>query len=469
MNEVPSLITLCIGAIKNAILDEENGNLHHIYLLPAELFDQIVQNLPSLALQNLQDAMPYVNNEEACSSDDCSKESIERKRLESFSIAWRTLFKSRWKDVQHDELTTDWQQHLRSCLDATEEMVFHRFLGKVGIPDTLLQLISCEVQVSRSKSYSKLNYQFERFGVYARCLRLHSIQCVAEICNLLRNCQLENLDINCLKTKEQVFGVCKLLEQNKETLASVEFVKCELLADHVSDMCDSLHMQGFENNVIKRFSIKRSMFFNCSPFPLPPGLELLLLKARGLTSLILCDDHIRREAARLVFDTLLETESGLQVLNLSQNNIKGWLSHIKRRTHNCINPDLHTNKRLDALRVLNLRACNLQKDDADCLKYAMVYMPNLEVLDLSGNHLKNNGIESLIPYFVEKSKSDTPLTDLYLENCEISLNGASQLLQALAQGKLELLDLQQNPFCEKSDVAYVLAEFQVDGRPNILL
>lgn len=35
----------------------ENGNISYVYELPSELFDQIVPNLPPLALQNLQDAM----------------------------------------------------------------------------------------------------------------------------------------------------------------------------------------------------------------------------------------------------------------------------------------------------------------------------------------------------------------------------------------------------------------------------
>lgn len=151
------------------------------------------------------------------------------------------------------------------------------------------------------------------------------------------------------------------------------------------------------------------------------------------------------KTAKLVFDTLLEAESCLQVLDLSENNVRllynymilfiacgfyitilkfqiaGWLSHFKWGSRSCVNTDRQINKSLKSLRLLNLRylkchchlyditwpilylriiifVCrcnNLQKDDADCLKYAMVYMPNLEVLNLSENPLQDEGIRSV--------------------------------------------------------------------------
>ncbi|KAI3801117.1 hypothetical protein L1987_29220 [Smallanthus sonchifolius] len=589
MPEVPSLITLCIAAIKDAILDE-NGNLPYVYKLPSELFDLLLPNLPPLGLQNLQDAMPSVSSSDSWLSDNCLNPSRKRKRFENFDIAWKALYESRWSVVQQDESITDWQQtywekHLQNCLDATAETVsitlFDGFLGDVEIPDALLKYISYEGHVSRSRSYSKLAYHCERFGVYARCLRLQNVHCVADIGYLLRNSQLEHLKIHWLKSKEQVAGLCKLLAQNKETLASIEFVHCKLPANLVTAICESLHVKGFETDVIKSFSIKRSSFLDCSDFPLPLGLESLLIATSGLTSLLLSDIHMWWKTAKLVFDTLLEAESCLQVLDLSEN-IAGWLSHFKWRFPSCINTDRQINKSLKSLRLLNLRCNNLKRDDADCLKYAMVYMPNLEVLNLSENPLQDEGVRILVPYLVEKSKSDTPLAELHLENCELSCHGASQLLEVLAalnvplrslsigenhltskfgtslgrflhsgiqtldvkgiglglagfsdaqteitqdmsivrinisgngggansadflskvisqapklisvnassnwipieslpaicsflkagKGKLEHLNLRQNPLCNKPDIASMLAEFQTNGKPNILL
>ncbi|XP_071698617.1 uncharacterized protein [Rutidosis leptorrhynchoides] len=464
MNKVPSLITLCIGSIKDAILDEENGNLHHVYVLPPELFNQIIPNLPSLALQNLQDAKSFVSSNEDCSSDDCLRPSKRQKRFENFDSAWKELYKLRWNEAQHDKSTPNWQpiyweKHLQNCLDAIAETVsitlFDGFLGEVEIPDTLLQCISYGGHLSRSKSCSKLTYHCERFGIYARRLRLQSVHCVAEIGNILKTSRLEHLEVNWLKSKEQVDGLCKLLDQNKETLASVDLVHCKLPATLVSAICDSLHVKGYETNVIKTFSIKRSSFLDSSSFPLPLGLESLLIAATNLTSLILSDNHIWWKTAKLIFDTLLEAESGLQVLDLSENNISGWLSHFKWRSPNCINPGLQTIKCLNSLRVLNLRANGLQKHDVDCLKYAMVYMPNLKVLNLSENSLENDGIMMLVPYLIEKSKSETPLDELYLENCDISR--ANQLLPALASFTvpLKFLSLGENPFfCLANDEYY---------------
>ncbi|KVI12316.1 NACHT, LRR and PYD domains-containing protein 13 isoform X1 [Cynara cardunculus var. scolymus] len=602
MSEVPSLITLCIGAIKNAILDE-NGNLPYVYKLPSELFDRLLPHLPPLALQNLQDAMPSVSSNDYWFSDDCLKPSRKRKRFENFDIAWKALYKSRWsviqklsvdflpEDVQQDEPITNWQQiywekHLQNCLDAAAEMVsitlFDGCLGDVEIPDALLKYISYEGNLSRSRSYLKLAYHCERFGLYARCLRLQSVHCVAEIGHLLRKSRLEFLEVHWIKSKEQVEGLCKVLEQNKETLASIEFIHCKLPASLVTAICESLHVKDFETNVIKNFSIKRSSFLDSSYFPLPLGLESLLSAASGLTSLVLSDNHMWWKTAKMVFDTLLDTDSGLQVLDLSENNIAGWLSHFKWGSPSLINSDRQIDKYLKSLRVLNLRSNNLQKDDADCLKYAMVYMPNLEVLNLSDNPLQDDGIRIFVPYLVKKSKCDIPLAELYLDNCELSCHGASQLLKVLsalnvplkslsigdnhltskfgpslgkfllsgiqalnvkgvglgssgfsdaqeeiteelslvrinisdncggirtanflskmisqapnlvsvnasnnwmpmeslpticsvlkaAKGKLEHLDLRQNTLCNKGNIASLLAEFQINGKPNILL
>ncbi|XP_076898372.1 uncharacterized protein LOC143551914 isoform X2 [Bidens hawaiensis] len=590
MRQVPSLISLCIGAIKDAILDE-NGNISYVYQLPSELFDKLLPNLPPLAMQNLQDAMPCSSSDDTSFSDTCIGPSRKRKRCENFDLIWKALYKSRWSIDKQDELTTNWQQsywekHLQNCLDATAETVsvtlFDGFLGDVEIPDALLKHISYEGHINKSRSYSKLAYHCERFGLYTRRLRLHSVHCVADIGYLLKNSQLEYLEVQWLKSKEQVEGLCKLLEQNKETLASIEFAHCKLPANLVTAICESLHEKGFETNVVKSFSFKRSSFLDASQFPLPLGLESLLMATSALTSLVLSDNHLWWKTAKLVFDTLLEAESCLQVLDLSENNIAGWLSHFKWGSPSCINPGRQISKSLRLLRVLNLRCNNLEKDDADCLKYAMVYMPNLEVLNLSENPLQDEGIKVLVPYLVEKSKCGTPLVELNLESCELTCRGASQLLEALGalnvplktlfigdnhltskfgpslgkflhsgikslcikgiglgstgfsdaqkeinqdlrivrinisgnaggvgsaeflskmcshapnlvsvgassnwipveslpavcsflkagKGVLAYVNLRQNPLCDKPDIASLLAEFQVDGKPNILL
>ncbi|KAL7587179.1 hypothetical protein Lser_V15G38984 [Lactuca serriola] len=483
MSEVPSLINLCIGAIKDAIL-EENGNLPFVYKLPAELFDQLLPNLPPLALQNLQEAIPSVSSTDQGFVDDSLKPSRKRKRFDNFDIAWKALYESRWSDVQkftldslpedveQNESTTNWQQiywerHLQNCLDAVAEMVsitlFDGFLGEVEISDALLKSITYERHLSMPKSYLKLEYHCERFGLYARCLRLRNVHCVAEIGHLLRKSRLEYLETHWIKSKEQVAGLCKLLEQNNDTLSTVEFLNCKLPASLVTAICDSLCVKGFESNVIKNFSIKRSSFLDSSYFPLPLGLESLLSAASGLTKLSLSDSHIWWKTAKMLFDTLLDTESGLQVLDLSENFIAGWLSHFKWGSPNCIKPHIKINKSLPSLRVLNLRSCNLQKSDVDCLKNVMTYMPNLEVLNLSENQLQDEGIKVLIPCLVEKSKCPTPLAELYLEHCELSCMGASQLIKFLESLKTPLKSLSLGYNYLSSNFGPFLGKFLLSG------
>ncbi|PWA52473.1 Leucine-rich repeat, ribonuclease inhibitor subtype [Artemisia annua] len=122
----------------------------------------------------------------------------------------------------------------------------------------------------------ELDYRTEIKGIYI------SFNCSQFVgLRLFKKCQLQYLEINLLTSKKQVEGLCKLLEQKKETLASLEFVGCKLPAHLVTEICESLHVKGFETNVIKTFSITRSKFLDSSYFPFPFGLESLLTAARG--------------------------------------------------------------------------------------------------------------------------------------------------------------------------------------------
>lgn len=157
-----------------------------------------------------------------------------------------------------------------------------------------------------------------------------------------------------------------------------------------------------------------------------------------LSSLRLCDDHLHQNFAKMVLETLLDSTSGITLLDLSENNITGWLSHLKWEFTKSIQLSFGIDKSLASLRFLNLRNNNLQKNDADYLKYALVHMPKLEILDLSNNPIEDDGIKSLIPYFSEMSETHFPLVDLRLENCELTCDGVSQLLRTLSTWKKQL-------------------------------
>lgn len=232
--------------------------------------------------------------------------------------------------------------------------------------------------------------------------------------------------------------MCKLLKQNVGTLKSIEFIHCKLSTSFVNCICESLSVEGVSTHGIHHFSIKTSSFLERDSFPLPVGLASFLASGRYLSSLRLCDDHLHQNFAKMVLETLLDSTSGITLLDLSENNITGWLSHLKWEFTKSIQLSFGIDKSLASLRFLNLRNNNLQKNDADYLKYALVHMPKLEILDLSNNPIEDDGIKSLIPYFSEMSETHFPLVDLRLENCELTCDGVSQLLRTLSTWKKQL-------------------------------
>lgn len=114
-----------------------------------------------------------------------------------------------------------------------------------------------------------------------------------------------------------------------------------------------------------------------------------------------------------------------------------------------------------------LRGNDLRKDDVESLRCALVSMPNLEILDISDNPIEDDGIRldefsfvtstfnvvgkslkaavelcrCLIPYIMEAPDRCSPLAELYLENCELSCSGATELLDSLSNLKRPLNSL----------------------------
>ncbi|KAI8523158.1 hypothetical protein RHMOL_Rhmol13G0051900 [Rhododendron molle] len=240
------------------------------------------------------------------------------------------------------------------------------------------------------------------------------------------------LDAVVRKDLSIVEGLCKLLNQNRETLKSLEFVHCKLSSTIVDTICDSLYLKDLHTHTVERFSIKTSSFLETNQFPLPVGLASFLSSARSLSSLRLSDNHLGQNFAKMVFSTLIDAASSISVLDLSENNISGWLSHFRWRSSSCSQMSSGIGNSLQSLHLLNLRGNNLRKDDAACLKNALVHMPNLENLDISDNPLEDDGIMILIPYFVEMSEKHSPIKDLKVESCELSCGGVSQLLSVLS-------------------------------------
>ncbi|KAJ4969577.1 hypothetical protein NE237_016278 [Protea cynaroides] len=456
MGEAPDLFSLCLGAATKEIIHGDHL-LQNIYELPPDLFDCLLMRLPPFALQKLQE-MPFKDSSGYNNINGSSSDGRKRGRYGDFDTAWKMLFKSRWpegvRQIQPVELLRKegvgnfepmnnsgewrqlyWEAHLQNCLDKAAEIAFLPSfdgpIGEITIPETLLKCIGYDACIDYTAcAHSKLSYHCQQFGCFARSLRLQNVICIAETCELLRGSKLQSLVFRGIKSEEHANGVCKLLNQNKETLSFLEFVHCKFSSTALGAICDSLYRKDIETHGIQYFSIKASSILENSRVSIPSGLLSFLSSGRTLHLVNFSDNRLGPNFAKMVFDTLLDASSDLSVLDLSDNNIAGWLSTW--RFSACSLPSLGIGKSLQSLRVLNLRCNNLGRDDADYLKYALVCMPNLESLDISENPLEDHGIRSLIHYFVESSERETPLVDLKMENCELSSNGVAEVLRSLA-------------------------------------
>lgn len=468
MREVPSLISLCIHSLKKELIHGDDL-VPVVFELPHELSDTLVLSLPPLALQNVQTQTPFEDRNYQEFTDDCFRNGRKRGRHWKFNTAWRALCKLRWRDLVEQIEPVDWQQkywemHLQNCLDEATEIAllpsFNGCIGDIRIPDAILKYIGVDGQENNLTSdYLKLSYHCQAFGCYARRLRLQHILCTAETCHLLRTGKLKSLVLRWIRSKEHTDGLCKLLNQNSETLTSLEFIHCKLSPNFINAICGSLLVQSMQTHGIQHFSINTSSFLEHNLFSLPIGLSSFLSSGRSLCSLKFCDNQLGRNFAKMVFNTILDVSSSISTLDLSENNISGWLSDFNKRSSGGPLSSLGIGKSLQSLRVLNLRGNNLRKDDAESLRYALVHMPNLEDLDISDNSIEDEGIRSLIPYFVEATERCSSLAGLNLETCELSCNGVTQLLNTLStfKGPLKSLSLADN--CLGSQVAVALGKF----------
>ncbi|XP_071913220.1 uncharacterized protein [Coffea arabica] len=444
MAEAPSLLSLCLNLIVDELLrggcDDEF--LATLYKIPPELFDSMLPRLTPLALENLHRNMPSHECSISGPQDENSGSQRKRKRWLNFEGAWKKLYEVRWGDcgaqihsiswlakqfeAKH-ELRDDWQQmywerHLQNCLDAAAEIAmipsFSDGIGVIKIPATIVRCIGYwEHMNSSACDYSKFSDHCQHFGLYARRLRLPSALCLPEICDLLRTSNLETLEIHWIKLKDHVDGICELLKQNSETLKSIEFVHCKLSTSFIDAICDSLWIKGLKTHGIEHFSIRISNFLDTSSSTLPAGLASFLSSGRCLSSLSLSDDHLRRNFVEMILDVLFDSSSNIAALDLSENYMSGWPSHFKWTSRPGKQLSSGIGKSLQSLRVLNLRNNNLQRDDVDFLKYALVCMPKLESLDLSDNPIEDDGINkigALLGKFLSKGLQSLDIDDINL-------------------------------------------------------
>lgn len=443
----PSLTSLCINTLTQEFLFGDNVSLlEAVYDLPPHLLDDLIKNLPPVALKKFHHHMPFQDLDADGFSNNDSTNKRKRARDCDLDIAWRKLFGLRWPDLINKIQPTDWQNaywetHLQNCLDAAAEIAlitsFNGRIGDIQVSDSILKYIGFVGHPNNSTCIrSKLSYHCLQFGSHVSCLRLQNILCTEETCGLLRGCKLESLVLRCIRSKEQVDGLCMLIAQHSRTLTSLEFIHCTVYTDFINAIFDSLVIKGVKKHGIKHLSIVAS---SLEPWNvLPCGLVSFLSTARSLCSLKLSESHIGRPFAKALFTTLLEFSSSICTLDLSENGIAGWLSDFNRR--------FSKGKSLHSLRVLNLRGNNLKKADAESLRHALTCMPNLEDLDLSDNSIGDGGIRKLTPCFDGISETCSRVTCLKLESCELSFDGVNHLLRSLTtfKGPLKSLSVADN-------------------------
>ncbi|KAG6479068.1 hypothetical protein ZIOFF_062524 [Zingiber officinale] len=353
-------------------------------------------------------------------------------RCEDFNTLWMMLFMTRWSNIKrihpsgidgNDKSklnqSLDWQQlywekHLQDVLDEAAEKAllpsFDANIGDLTISDSIMDAIGHR----DTCCCMKLSFHCNRFGKYMRYLRLQNVLCVAETCELLRGCKLQSLVLRRVISKTQTLHPAL-----------------------VENTCTCYIIYGSETHGIHDLYIKSSRVFDNKSSLVPSGLLPFLVSGRDLHSLCICDSKLQAMHAKLIFDVLVESSSPLVTLEISENNLAGWLSRVVREpldSSSFIEPKMP----LKSLRELTLRGNNLKKEDAEDLCYILVHMPVLQCLDISDNAIMDGGIRSLIPYFIWALLKDYPLTDIKLNNCNLSCSGVANLLRSLLPIKTPL-------------------------------
>ncbi|KAK2648704.1 hypothetical protein Ddye_016193 [Dipteronia dyeriana] len=346
MAKAPYLVSLAIEALKTqlvlAVTVTGDFLIPDIHQLPSELFDNLLARLPPLALHKLQYEMPFMDSNDYDSTYDCLHSGRKRARNCKFNSAWKTLFKIRWSHLVDQIQPVEWQlmyweAHLQNCLDEAAEFAllpsFDGFIGDIKISDAVLQFIGYENFSNHSAGgYSSLSYHCQQFGCYARCLRLQNVLCAPETCQLLTNSKLQSLVMWWIRSKEHTDGLCKLVLQNNETLTSLELLHCKLSRSFVTGICSFLYNKSMQIHKIQHFSINTSSFHEINSSSLCQDLVSFLSTGRSLCSLKFRDNHLDKNFGRMVFSALLDATSTLSILDLSGNDMTGWLSNFKRRS-----------------------------------------------------------------------------------------------------------------------------------------
>ncbi|KAJ4785029.1 Ribonuclease inhibitor [Rhynchospora pubera] len=428
----PSLLSQCIKATASTIAHGGCNYLQDVLELPFDLLETLVMELSPLALHALHEILQGNYSEEPVARDDSNTR--KRGRYEIFDQAWERLFKKRWnEEFKREQINSgipDWHQlycekHLNECFEqAIETALLPTFSGgiyELTVSDKIMMTISHDQKFT--DDWKRLSYHCRRFGPHARYLRLQNVLCVQEMAELLIGCKLERLTFIRIIAQNQVDGACMLINQNRQTLHCVQFIRCQLHPGSMNQVYDSICTEGSTHG-LQILNFISSRFFETTP----PGLLSLLSSGRDFKSVCFRDTKLQQASAEAIFQTLLQSSCELHSFEMSDNYISTWLSDMSQNSNNFSSlpePAIC----LNSISVLNLRSNNLDQNDAGDLCFLLQKMPNLTSLDLSDNTLTDEGIRYLIPFFVWAFGKVKPLSDLSLESCSITDKGFDELLK----------------------------------------
>ncbi|CAL9146494.1 uncharacterized protein LOC103988799 isoform X1 [Musa acuminata AAA Group] len=458
MSYVPTLFSLCVKTITAALV-HGNEHVEDILELPSELFDGLATNLPPLALQNMHELLERLPD--SCGGVGFTNVGVDhgrkRKRKEDFNMTWKLLHTNRWPEditmtqqigcvatqdgceiAKLSNQSVDWQQlywekHLQNCLDEAAETAllpsFDGYISDLTISDNIMDVIGHSG--GTFCTCMNLSFHCNKFGQYIRYLRLQNVLCVAETCELLRDCKLQGLVFRRIISKNQVNGVCMHLNQHRQTLHSLEFIYSQIPPAMIDQIFGSIHRRDVsQTHGVRELHVKSSRIFDSKLSTIPAGLLSFISSGRDLRTVCFCDSKLLPKCAKMIFDVLLGSSSDVVTLEISENNLAGWLSMVDRKPLEFALL-VESNVSLRSLRKLSLRGNNFQKEDAEDLHNILVHMPVLSSLDISDNAIMDDGIRSLIPYFVWAVEKSYPLSDIKLNNCNLSCTGVAELLRSL--------------------------------------
>lgn len=495
MKEVPSLFSVCMKTITMFMMDGYH-HMEDVFELPSDLLDSLILNLPPVALQNMQELFTNcyggLNSTTICVNGGRKRGRFDRTTYEDFNTAWKVLFKKRWPEYMKNILTVNcmtaqngagmsklvshsidwhqlyWENHLQDCLnEAAEKAMLPNFDGRIGevtVPDSIMTLLGYSGIITHE--FSRLSYHCNKFGFYARCLRLQNVLCIPETCVLMKASKLQSLVFRRLTSETHVNGLCMLLNQNRETLVSLELIHCRLSSTNMDEICSSVYQDGTQTHGIQSFCVNSSSILESKSPSLSTGLLSFLSSGRFLHELHFCEIRMGPTFAKLIFDTLCKSSCDIVTLEISDNNIGGWLRKVDRKSTNF--SVLGSATSLKSLSVLNLRGNNLCEDDVEDLNHVLVHLPNLKSLDISDNPLLDDGVRNLTPYFMKAVDKTCPLSDIKIENCSLTGKGVAELLKIFAAFKepLNTLSIANNHL--GSSIAAPLAKFFSTSHVKIL-